>query len=142
MKESQNKRDEENVRGVQVVNDERTWERFYAITLSKRCLVSLQDDSSMGEDLPVLFRNLVDQEEESSPFVVMPRTGFLAPRGGASNACDECKPYSDTCNICIGLKTSIVAENRRNSLNDDEWWLLIGTEEEKWYYPIQISKSS
>ena len=37
--------------------------------------------------------------ENVVPLVVRPRSGSLAPRGGASNACDASNPYSDSATI-------------------------------------------
>lgn len=51
---------------IQIRNDERTWETFYAFVLS------------------------------SSKVGVIPETGSLAPRGGANSVGDKDKPYSDS----------------------------------------------
>jgi hypothetical protein len=97
------------VQTVTIVNQERSWERYYAI-------LARQDGS-----------------KEDAPFAIdHSKTGHLAPRGGASNVCDPSKPYSDTANIfirCLDL----------DRLRDEHWWLLVGTEEEKWYYRLTLN---
>mmetsp|Transcript_23132 Transcript_23132/g.34248 ORF Transcript_23132/g.34248 Transcript_23132/m.34248 type:complete len:110 (-) Transcript_23132:162-491(-) len=71
------------------------------------------------------------------PVTLQPRSGSLAPRGGASNACDANKPYSDSVQIRViqGQFSSI------GSIQDDEEvWLVTGTEEEKWYYLLKLER--
>ena len=94
---------------VQIKNEERTWETFYAFVLS----------SSLSPD-------------EKSPLTVYPETGSLAPRGGAANVCDENKPYLDSASLTV-------VETGRNEINEfrnDCMWLIIGTEEATWKYRI------
>ena len=69
--------------GVAVVlaNDERTWEPFYT---------TLEEEFADGE------RRGLRRE-----LLVTPTNGTLAPRGGAENACDASKPYSDRCVLTV-----------------------------------------
>lgn len=98
---------------VTVKNEERTWERFYTkITNIKEKKI----------------------DSDNLPFYVNPSNGYLAPRGGASNACDESSPYSDSVNLCV-----LHNENYGDEITSEgEWWLIVGTEEEKWYYKLQL----
>lgn len=57
-------------------NDEISWEQFYA-------RVEYSAGSAENE------------------FRVTPCNGCLAPRGGANNACDETRPYTDECLVTI-----------------------------------------
>jgi len=113
---------------VSIRNDERTWEKFYAKIVPAV-------DSGRSETVDggrVLW--------EDVPFCVAPRTGFLAPRGGASNACDASKPYSDSGTLCVYHREGTLLEMQLLDGTDIDtavqWWLVAGTEEEKWYYKI------
>merc|ERR1711957_1069630 len=75
----------------------------------------------------------------------MPRSGTLAPRGGASNACDSSKPYADSVTIVVSrsdntIGTGMGKGEREGEGEGDEgnrWcWLIIGTEDEKWHHRI------
>ncbi len=94
---------------VTVKNEERTWERFYTKVTNIK-------------------------EKNNKPFYVNPSNGYLAPRGGASNACDENSPYSDSVNLSV-----IHDKNYGDEINSEvEWWLIVGTEEQKWYYKLHL----
>jgi len=102
--------DEENVvHTITIKNDEISWEKYCAFVLRN-------NDDGLG-----CFR-------------VSPTTGSLAPRGGASNVCDETKPYSDIAKVAIewvrGGADVVVGEN--------EWLLVVGTEAEVWRYRLTI----
>lgn len=97
---------------VSVRNDERTWEKYYAKILLRPTKSTLEPYSS-------------------GPFRVVPSSGFLAPRGGASNACDARKPYSDAATLCVSRSEGGVVEE------GEEWWLVVGTEEEKWWFRLE-----
>ena len=98
---------------VSVRNDERTWEKYYAKILPGPMEVT---------------------EAEDVPFRVVPRSGFLVPRGGASNACDASKPYSDAVTMHVSRRYGV-------TINKEEvWWLVFGTEEEKWYYLLKLER--
>jgi len=94
---------------VQIKNEERTWETFYAFVLS----------SSSSSD-------------ETLPLTVYPETGSLAPRGGAANVCDENKPYLDSASLTV-VETGW---NEVNDFRNEFMWLIIGTEETSWKYRI------
>ena len=67
---------------LRVTNVYRTWERFY---------VSLYSDGGEGAD-PL--------------FEVTPRSGDLAPRGGANNVCDVSQPYLDHVDLVVEARTA------------------------------------
>ncbi len=98
---------------VVIQNQERTWEPFYA-------KVMIRQES--GDFVEV---------ERGYQLSVKPRFTHLAPRGGASNACDANKPYSDS----VELK---VFHQGNNVDSSTDCWLVAGTEEEKHYYRIEI----
>jgi len=95
---------------ITITNDERTWEKFYAKIVS-----------SDGAD------------SSNTKFVVRPSTGDLAPRGGASNACDASQPYSDSATLQV-IHNESVLDN-----GGVEYWLIAGTEEEQWSYRLRLS---
>jgi len=110
---------------IQITNEERTWERFYAK------IVHLH--SRTGE---ILLDSCCDASEtiQSSPqfpYEVTPITGMLAPRGGASNVCDPRKPYSDSAQVVVRYYYYDGDHHYNN-----EWWLVIGTEEQTWSYKL------
>ena len=69
-------------------------------------------------------------------FKVSPTTGTLAPRGGASNICDETKPYLDSALVSIVWDLGKILANGNNVEN--EWLLVVGTEAEVWRYRLKI----
>mmetsp|Transcript_29972 Transcript_29972/g.50993 ORF Transcript_29972/g.50993 Transcript_29972/m.50993 type:complete len:149 (-) Transcript_29972:396-842(-) len=83
---------------ISIKNDERSWERYFAFVLN--------------DDRRVFRVSLV--------------TGSLAPRGGASNVCDESKPYSDSAAISVEFS----GERGVDAL------LVVGTEAEVWRYRL------
>ena len=98
---------------ITIKNDERSWEKYYAYILST-------SSSHIVDDCP--FR------------IISQKAGVLAPRGGASNLCDESTPYLDNAIISIewigsGGDSSIVA---------NEWLLVVGTEAEVWRYHLAV----
>jgi len=100
---------------VRIENDERSWERFYAFTI---------DPTSFRIQQDMTFQKVLD---ESAPFRVQPWSGQLAPRGGSPNLCDPSKPYSD----------SDVLEIVCTSSTSKDFWLVVGTEADQWYYRIE-----
>lgn len=95
---------------MDIVNNELTWEPFY---------VKVMTTTLSSRDFA-----------DARPLSVHPRAGTLAPRGGAVNLCDPQKPYSDSATIRV--------ESSGELSDRDALFLLIGTEEEKWYYRIQL----
>ena len=91
---------------ITIKNDERSWEIYHAFILPNN---------------------------GSGVFRVSPSTGSLAPRGGASNVCDETKPYSDTVDICIECTREGVGGGEENL-----WLFIVGTEAEAWRYCLRI----
>jgi hypothetical protein len=100
-----------------IKNDERSWERFYVFLLPQ--LNDMKDVQNTSNGI-VPFH----------PFATNPTSGVLAPRGGASNACDANAPYSDS--SAINLKWI----DGRRSVNDH--LLVAATEAEVWRYLLQI----
>eukprot|EP00587_Corethron_hystrix_P010016 CAMPEP_0113297004 /NCGR_PEP_ID=MMETSP0010_2-20120614/49_1 /TAXON_ID=216773 ORGANISM="Corethron hystrix, Strain 308" /NCGR_SAMPLE_ID=MMETSP0010_2 /ASSEMBLY_ACC=CAM_ASM_000155 /LENGTH=232 /DNA_ID=CAMNT_0000149825 /DNA_START=281 /DNA_END=978 /DNA_ORIENTATION=- /assembly_acc=CAM_ASM_000155 len=109
---------------ITVSNTESTWERFYAK------IVRFSDNEEV-ENLKLC------------PFDVRPITGFLAPRGGANNACDENKPYSDSITLEVYWNRDAFMDSVNIDVADQKevlkgFWLVVGTEEEKWYFELII----
>lgn len=103
---------------VTITNDERTWEQFYVKIIPRYGMNSL----------------LPDGQTPTIPFRVRPRSGHLAPRGGASNACDSNQPYLDSATIIVFHDENVAGGPLDGSV---EWWLVAGTEEEKWYFKLK-----
>ena len=61
--------------------------------------------------------------------------GYLAPRGGASNACDESKPYLDSADIRI----EFVGDPQQAAVKDEELLLVVGTEAEVWRWQLNFA---
>lgn len=91
---------------ISITNDERSWEKYYAFVL------------------PNTFQQ---------SFLISSLRGVLAPRGGASNACDASKPYSDSAHITIELVGDDDATIVRG-----EVLLVVGTEAEIWRYELNV----
>mmetsp|Transcript_16160 Transcript_16160/g.39526 ORF Transcript_16160/g.39526 Transcript_16160/m.39526 type:complete len:226 (-) Transcript_16160:25-702(-) len=98
---------------INIVNDERTWEPFY-----------MKVTTTPGQ---AASRNF----DDTHPLTIHPRAGTLAPRGGAVNLCDPNNPYSDAATITVDASGDL------SSSSEDSLYVLIGTEEEKWYYRIE-----
>ena len=67
-----------------------------------------------------------------APWEIEPAQGTLAPRGGANNACDPSKPYSDTQRFVVRCRGGEAAA---------EALLVVGTEEEKWTFALRVMSS-
>lgn len=121
---------------ISIVNDERTWEKYYA-----KIVPVVTGGASDPVELTVLEGGGRPCWEDI-PFCVTPRTGFLAPRGGANNACDASKPYSDSITLCVYHREGTLVEMPSLDVSDIdtavEWWLVAGTEEDKWYYKLAL----
>eukprot|EP00985_Skeletonema_marinoi_P001549 scaffold620_cov180-Skeletonema_marinoi.AAC.2 len=91
---------------ITITNDERSWEKYYAYVLP----------------------SYVEQS-----FRISPLRGHLAPRGGASNACDASKPYSDSVHVTI----EFIGDDHDNIVGE-EVLLVVGTEAEIWRYQLSI----
>ena len=105
--------------GVTVQNDEISWEPFYA-TIEVSGQLDSPQDLCLG---------------------LTPTSGFLAPRGGANNACNVNKPYSDSCILTVyyteppdkaGIRTPVDQLLRpKNNIH-----LVVKTEMEHWNWLI------
>jgi len=91
---------------IAITNDERSWEKYYA--------------------------HILPSNVEQS-FRISPLRGHLAPRGGASNACDASKPYSDSAHVTI----EFIGDDHDNIVGE-EVLLVVGTEAEIWRYQLSI----
>ncbi|CAJ1958750.1 unnamed protein product [Cylindrotheca closterium] len=104
---------------ISIVNEERTWEPFYVKVLITAANEPQTDASGSFDD--------------THPLSIHPRAGTLAPRGGAVNLCDPNKPYSDAATITVDASGDLsLLLSEEHAL-----YVLIGTEEEKWYYQIE-----
>lgn len=106
---------EKSTHAISIKNDERSWERYYAFILPN----NNHDDCGL------------------CGFRVSPATGSLAPRGGASNVCDESKPYSDSAVITMQWSgeddVDVVGPGEKDLV------LVVGTEAEVWRYRLSIA---
>lgn len=88
---------------ITIQNEERSWERYHAVVLP-----------------------------DGGGFAASPATGTLAPRGGASNVCDEDKPYSDRAVIAVDWSGGEEGAGL-------ERLLVVGTEAAVWRYHLSVS---
>jgi len=107
-----------------IQNQERTWEPFY---------VKIMHVVNNGETSTASVIDATD----SGPFVVAPRRGKLAPRSGSPNPYQPDQPYLDAVTIQISMKQPQSVINQT-----DRYVLVAGTEEEKWYYRIDVSSGN
>jgi len=115
---------------VCIRNDERTWEHYYANILKYPSTTSYPN-GNINKMEPISY------SINECPFRITRRHGSLAPRGGASNACDASQPYSDSVNI------NIIHDETITFVQDSySWWVVVGTEEEKWFYRLQLQSSA
>ena len=105
-----------NVHTITIKNEERSWEQYFAYILG-----SSDNNNSIAatasEDL----------------FQLSSVRGHLAPRGGASNACDASKPYLDSADIRI----EFVGDPQ--AAVDEELLLVVGTEAEVWRWQLNFA---
>jgi hypothetical protein len=101
---------------VTITNEERSWERFHLFIFP-------WDGGKEGNVLQV------DNRNDACPFATNINTGVLAPRGGASNACDANKPYSDSDEIIVTFD---------GGKNVGDYLLVVGTGAEVWRYLLKI----
>lgn len=106
-----------NMHTITIKNEERSWEQFYAYILG-----SSNSIATASEDL----------------FQLSSVRGHLAPRGGASNACDASKPYSDSADIRIEFVGDPQAA-ATTFVTDEELLLVVGTEAEVWRWQLNFA---
>lgn len=95
---------------VQIRNEYRTWEPYYF------GIIKLGSDS-----------NYSSINSDGCPYAVTSKIhGKLAPNGGVNN-------YSDSTDIVVRYRGC-------NGSLDDDYCLVAGTEEEKWYYRLNLVK--
>jgi len=123
---------------IVIKNEERTWEKFYAKVMKR---------NADGEF--VLLEKEKENDHDHDHVVVKPRSGDLAPRGGASNACDARKPYSDSVTIQIIHQNNMLDARsetimRRTTCSStssrptNDLWLVAGIEEDIRYYKLRL----
>lgn len=76
------------------------------------------------------YVKVIGNSDVREGIVCSPIMGKLAPFGGAGNLCDADNPYSDSAVIQVKYSQEIQSKGRCH--------LVIGTEEEKWYYQIVL----
>ena len=136
---------------ISIANEERSWEKYHVFLL--RFKGDNDDDydddddsvgdDSVGEDYDAVV-------PPSKLFRISPTFGHLAPRGGASNVCDESKPYSDSACITVewigdgndnydGTGAGNTGSGTHGSGDNDNGRLLlvVGTEADTWRYMLQ-----
>ena len=107
-----------NVHTITIKNEERSWEQYFAYILgaSDNNNNSIAVATTASEDL----------------FQLSSVRGYLAPRGGASNACDASRPYLDSADIRIEFVGDPQAAVDATIGKDEELLLVVGTEAEVW----------
>ena len=96
---------------VEIQNDERSWEKFYAFVV-----VSEEEDD-------LVLEQQQQQQLLLSQFVVEPKVGQLAPRGGTNDFSDRA-----TINVTTG--------NNKIEKGRNQFFLVVGTEAETWKYRL------
>ena len=131
---------------VEIQNQERTWEEFHAKLVMKLPNGEfIEIDNGANSSSASCGSSSIDSEatritRPQLPITLQPRSGSLAPRGGASNACDASNPYSDRVQIRV-IQGQFTAIEIESSFQDgEEIWLVVGTEEEKWYYLLKLER--
>uniref|UniRef100_A0A7S4UN97 NADH:ubiquinone oxidoreductase intermediate-associated protein 30 domain-containing protein n=1 Tax=Ditylum brightwellii TaxID=49249 RepID=A0A7S4UN97_9STRA len=108
--------------GVMVKNDEISWEPFY-VTIEK-----------LGQRTAIISPSELGLR-------ISPSNGNLAPRGGANNACDESRPYSDRWEIKISKTSSNYAKKDYDACLDgsiNDLCLVVRTEMDFWIWKISM----
>ena len=143
---------------IDIQNQERTWEKFYAKVMTNQDGSMTMSSGGIpttgrGGDFAAGAAAFVEVDAAVCHLSISPRSGSLAPRGGASNACDASDPYSDTATIRVTQTTqtqspdgSIVppttksgeSESTSDRERESDLWLVVGTEEEQWTYKLDL----
>lgn len=114
---------------VRVTNSYKTWEPFVAAVLP---FPAGADDAASSDAAMALGL--------AAAFSVDPMRGTLAPRGGANNACDPAKPYSDS--ATVGLlwdgEADAAMQGATPAATTGGVALVVKTEEEQWTYRLLI----
>ncbi|KAL3795665.1 hypothetical protein HJC23_002072 [Cyclotella cryptica] len=107
---------------IRIKNDDRSWERFRVF------LFPCNQVAHQGELRSTEYNTY---HINTCPFETDQTTGFLAPRGGASNACDANMPYLDSADI-------VVKWTGDNNPPKTDYLLVVGTEAEVWRYLLKV----
>ena len=91
---------------VTIHNQYRTWEPYYARIV--------RFDANTDE---------IDIDPATCPYMIIATHGKLAPNGGVDG-------YSDSASI------SVQTAQREQKEEGESWFLVVGTEEEQWYYQL------
>ena len=74
---------------------------------------------------------IVGDDDALSSITVEPRVGMLAPRGGVNDFSDQAQ-----------LKLTVKATDNQPLAGNGNCWLLVGTEEESWFYKLKVDDLS
>ena len=108
-----------NTHTITIKNEERSWEQYFAYIFR-----SSDNNNSIAAT-----------EASEDLFQLSSVRGHLAPRGGASNACDASKPYLDSADIRI----EFVGDPQQAVVKDEELLLVVGTEAEVWRWQLKFA---
>jgi len=122
-----------NTATISIKNEERSWEKYYAFIIPFLENV----DKNGGNTINQISQEIGDFADNLQFQIISPKSGYLAPRGGASNACDENKPYSDGASVTIQWDGVIGDDNSRLD-NESSLLLVVGTEAEIWRYRLKV----
>ena len=113
---------------IQIKNNERSWEKFYAFIVS---------DNNNN------YNNGDSEDEIVEVVTVEPNVGMLAPRGGKSDNFQDNAVL--TVKVIRGSRRSTTTSapsstttttTTSNIMDKKKFWLVAGTEEDKWIYRI------
>lgn len=105
-----------------------TWEPYYAK------IIPLMKDSISNSNNPNSVEQLEDISSYSPYEIIGPSYGTLSPKGGSDNLCDSNNPYPDSASICVQFL------HKKNFFFEHiQWCLAAGTEEENWYFLLNIT---
>ena len=104
---------------VRIQNQYRTWEPYFAKIISMT--------SHPNNDIPKQIFQIVGKTQ-----------GMLAPNGGTDNLCDSTKRYPDCAEIIVQYIGDDNTDPIKEMIDTNTWYLVVGTEEEKWYYVLKI----
>ena len=133
--------------GVILRNDEISWEPFYTqfLTIDGKEGGEGREKGGVGGGGGEIMSEGKEERMssgsgnglqilEDSTFLLTPANGTLAPRGGAQNACDASKPYSDSCVLTVYRPPR---EQRQGALGGgQDVWLVVRTEQDHWSWRI------
>lgn len=109
------------------------------VGVSQGVAVTIKNDEISWEPFFATFEILEQRTSESNGITtwvgVTPESGSLAPRGGANNACDGTRPYSDSCHFTVYWK-----DDCPNVAGNEVMYLVVRTETEHCSWRIDITQ--